>query len=1061
MLRTPAPLAKLTRPKLLDAVPRERLFNTMDERLARNALWVTGPPGAGKTTAVAGYIEARRPAALWYQLDRSDADVTTFFYYLRLAVHALTGSDPASLPALTPELLPDLSGFARHFFRTLGEILPCPGLLVFDNYHEAENATTLHEVMNCALSELPDGIGCIVVSRLEPPAEFARALANQSIGTIGWSDLRLTETEALAIAGRRSIRASDLARLAHQRSGGWVAGLILVLSQLESMAEDSALPRNAPQVVFNYFASTFFDKLPAQSKSTLLGLAFITSITPAIAIEISEDPQAEAVLRDLHERNFFVDRHLSGDTAYRLHDLFREFLQDRVRQLRSTEEVLRLMERSAEAMSSHGYVDEAILLYCNAACWDSAAAHIQRTAPQTLRQGRWEALLGQIEALPADCVADAPWLLYWRGLAQAATDMVGAQRSFVHAFEGFRRRDDRLGQMLSAASGVDAAGLMSADLAPLRRWVPELEALLLQSPTLPSATIECHVLSSLFFGRQILDPDHPRLSEHTNRLLAIFETSADELDPNLSLGATVNLMQYYCWRGDFERAGRIRGLMLGLLENPAAAPLRKVFLYVGLSLFDYMTARHDDCEQGFCRALEIIGGYELPHIEAMVRMSQCWYLLDRGELKTVSSNLQRVERLINPNYKFGVTHFHHVKAWLASLQGDLAMARQEEEASIRLTEEIGTIWTLCFSLPAMAECLIEQGEYQLAKTYIARFRSYSPADCPLHEFHSMLLEAYAAERQGDDAACLDRLARAFAIGLKHQFVTTMRWNRAMMSRLARFALEHDVEVEYARYLIRRRGLSPDRPIGSWPWKIRIYTLGRFQVQRDGEPVEFSNKVPKKPVALLKAIVASGGNPVYEGKLLEALWPDEEGDAGHDALAVALHRLRKLLGDNAAVVLHDSRISLNRDMCWVDAWAFEQLLDAGSTYPAAQAEKATEDALRLYRGSFLPSDLEETWSLSLRERLRSKFIRRVAAVGRAAEDSKAYETAVARYTRGLEEDDLAEEFYQGLMRCHLALGNRAEGLSIYGRLRKVLGKALGISPSPTSEALHEALLARDS
>jgi hypothetical protein len=80
----PAPLAKLTRPRLYRVSPRERLFRLLDERREHPALWITGAPGAGKSALLASYLDARRLEALWYNVDAADRDPATFFYFLGL-----------------------------------------------------------------------------------------------------------------------------------------------------------------------------------------------------------------------------------------------------------------------------------------------------------------------------------------------------------------------------------------------------------------------------------------------------------------------------------------------------------------------------------------------------------------------------------------------------------------------------------------------------------------------------------------------------------------------------------------------------------------------------------------------------------------------------------------------------------------------------------------------------------------------------------------------------------------------------------------------------------------
>ena len=75
------------------------------------------------------------------------------------------------------------------------------------------------------------------------------------------------------------------------------------------------------------------------------------------------------------------------------------------------------------------------------------------------------------------------------------------------------------------------------------------------------------------------------------------------------------------------------------------------------------------------------------------------------------------------------------------------------------------------------------------------------------------------------------------------------------------------------------------------------SLGRFEIRLYGKPIEFGRKVPRKILALLKALIALGGTAVSESALIDALWPDEEGDAAHGAYTMAIIRLRKLLGES--------------------------------------------------------------------------------------------------------------------------------------------------------------------
>jgi len=321
-------------------------------------------------------------------------------------------------------------------------------------------------------------------------------------------------------------------------------------------------------------------------------------------------------------------------------------------------------------------------------------------------------------------------------------------------------------------------------------------------------------------------------------------------------------------------------------------------------------------------------------------------------------------------------------------------------------------------------------------------------------------EANIALELGDRKTMRDRLSAAFTVaqtdGGDFMF---FNWGRPWMPRLCHEALSANIESTYVRDLIRRYRLPPPSTSSPyWPWPVRIYLLGQFALYRDDEPVHFGRKAPRRVLSVLKYIVANGGDGIGLGPLADALWPDQDGDAARKALGVALARLRKLLGGFPLVRVIDERVSINQEMLWTDTGAFEKLvaeLDSGSGDGTVLPETAAR-LLTLHRGDLLPSDRDEPWTLRPRLRLRAQFIRCLGSFGIRIEATGQWQLALDCYRRGLEVDDLAEEFYQGLMRCHARLAQPAQGMATFERLRQTLATALGIAPSSVSEGLARSL-----
>ena len=253
-----------------------------------------------------------------------------------------------------------------------------------------------------------------------------------------------------------------------------------------------------------------------------------------------------------------------------------------------------------------------------------------------------------------------------------------------------------------------------------------------------------------------------------------------------------------------------------------------------------------------------------------------------------------------------------------------------------------------------------------------------------------------------------------------------------------------------------RGISGQR--------IRIHTLGRFGIQIDGKALTPRELRQQKPIELLQCAIALGGRGINKDYLSAALWPDADGDDAANSYDVTLHRLRKLLVHESALVASDSRLTINNETVWVDVWSLEKLLNriddclrvADPDGSAAQIAHWLHRATSLYQGGFLAREPHKPWGLSLHERLRSKLLRGIVNVGRHAECNEQWQNACDCYQIGIELDPLYEHFYQRLMVCYRSLDRKPDARAVYLRCCANLAAGLHVSPSPATQQLLNSL-----
>jgi LuxR family maltose regulon positive regulatory protein len=1067
-------LAKTTRPSFSGVLPRDRLYALLDHARLKPAIWITGAPGSGKTTLAASYIEHRKLASLWYQIDDSDNDIAAFFYHLALAATERTARKKRRLPQLTAKSPSNLTVFARRYFQALYAAHDEPLTIVFDGYHDLPPQSPVHDVMQVAIAEAPSGHTLIFISRSDPPPSMARLRANRRMEVISWRDLQLTPEESNAIIVSRGHRLSDdtMADL-HQKTQGWAAGLILMTEQTPAAGPIASLPDlSTPQLVFDYLAGEIFQKTDVATQDLLLKTSYLPQMTADMACAIAALSDAGERLDGMHRNNYFVTRKPGHPQAvYEYHPLFREFLLARANAAFSKDQRQQLQLASAALLEANGLATEAMLLLHAAGGWERMQDVIRRHARDMLDSGRSDTLAQWVEALPKEMQESNPWTLYWLALARLQSSPRESRLLQERAHELFRRQPhvDARGLLFTCSGAMDAVLYEVDDFSQLDRWISIMDQLLHEQPGLVSGALEARIACSLFTSMVVRQPHHPEIENWADRA---YRASSTQSDLNVRLSVEPRIALGIAYGGHFPKSAAVLDGVRSIIAREEIPPADLAMFHLVEATFYMLTAQQQPCYDAVQRGLEIERAEGVTLMSHQLLAYGAGGALTAGDLDTAEKMLREFDALPRANARFDLCLYHLFYTWLALRRHDMIRAFQQQKLALKTAVEVG-----CPVFEALCRMASAQTQYagNDLRGALANFQHVYEIARPIRnhllEFTGLMCYAHVALDSGRrPRSGMRALRRALEVGKPRNYLAHLLWLPESLSRLCSIAMESGIEPEFVGRLIQERALAMDAftsPTLDWPWPLRVHTLGKFRVITNGKPIAFTGKAQKRPFDLLKAIIACGGRDVAEERVTNALWPRIDGDSAHRSFATTLHRLRKLLGDERAITLSEAKVSLDGRYIWVDVQAFEQ-----SAERIAQALRHTSDIpdvagiahltgqlLRHYGGSFLGSEAEQAWALPMRERLRHRFVRAITDIQRYLQKAGQPARAIELLEHALDIDNTVEAFYRDLMSCYAGLGRNADAAETYRRCEKILKVHLNVAPSTETSALRDQLARR--
>ena len=651
---------------------------------------------------------------------------------------------------------------------------------------------------------------------------------------------------------------------------------------------------------------------------------------------------------------------------------------------------------------------------------------------------------------------EGAWRRLRQGLALADVDLSQGRVEIRDALARFDGLGDAPGRLLAGAALVQCVAIADDDYAGFEAAVDAVNTSLIAIDGLADSGDRLVARAGVLVAGWFRALDDPALPTQAEAIVRVLGDAA--LPAAIRARAGIAALAFHEARLSLEDMLWVELAMRPVLTDPAVgARLRDEFYHRLVQGF-YQCGAPERADA--LRAQRVASGpAPLPAIVLKLLLLDAQLAIGEGRVEPGRAALAQAAPLLDLQASHQAGWWHLLRSRLDLVEGRQRDALTHARLALRLAREsrLPERW-MGVTVMQEGQVLLAGGRNAEAIPFFERAgRAAQGAQADFCWCLAHFARALAEIDCDQVAAAREQLELGFALARRLQWLHFLRACPRVAASVCALALEHVVEVAFVQEVITARGLEAVRPeLSSWPWPIRIITLGRFGIEVNGSELVVKGKVARKPLELLQFIIASSGSDVSTATATYVLWRELDGDKAKGALNAALHRLRKLLGRDDAVLLELGRLSLNARWVWVDCLAFEHLVDSvaatSASTPPAAAAKAARHAQALYGGAFLHDTEDEAWQLVYRTRLASKFKRMLALLVQQAIASGDGRTARALLERGLELDPLAEELARDLMRVLINSGEEATALAVFERYRDAIAASLGAKPPAAMLAL---------
>ncbi|MFL7794558.1 MAG: tetratricopeptide repeat protein [Anaerolineae bacterium] len=1022
---------------------------------------ISAPAGYGKTSALVDFASHTPVPVCWYTADERDRDLGLFAEYL---VGAISEQFPG-FGELTRSTLTSLSGDFSHSSIGVAESLANEILgldkalaIVIDNYEAVSGTSGIRAFLLRLLEILPQNCHLMMGSRVLPDVPVTRLVAERQLVGLADRDLRFSSQEIQELLQLSQFQIPEAqAETIAASAEGWIMGILLLLDLLREDVKGALFDaRGATAETYGYLAAEVLDRQPPDVQHFLCTSAVLQEMSVPLCREVLQIGEPVDLLMEVERRNLFITCFGRGSGAtFRYHNLFRDFLHQRLRQ-RDPACCTELHLRAAAWFDEANDVEEAVYHYLAAEAYPEATVLMERVAREWFVRGRVETLLNWARELPDSVKSQAPrLLLYQSTVLTDQYDFDGAWQALAYAEAGFSTREERVASLAKIHSQRALLELFEG------RYEDAIDDAQMALEALGQDDVIEKVHAQRYIGKAYVGLG--RLDEGVARLedaLALYREIGSPYDIVNSLQ---DLGEALVTLGRLDEAAfRLSEALAIVRRLGAAVPLAMTLNNLGC--LHYLRGEYQEALALYEEGLAIARRGNDPRNQAYIAVGMADLYRDIGLYERAGPLYSAGWRLAEETEPGFAVYVLLAQADMRRWQGDLVQACALLQRVRRLAEEKGLNFEIKGLLPlAEGIVLAESGKVGEGLGVLSAgidFLEHCRANRELGRAYFLLAKAYfladdtdraiAALRQVLDVA-EDVGTCQFAVAEAQQIPALLNLGISKNVKVC-----HDIadRVEALGNFDRRRLQVDARDDSRVAPYLKVFAFGEGQVIRDGQMLSSSDWQAAMAKELFFYILLHG--PLERDAIGVVFWPELSAKKMRNSFHTTLHRIRRAVGSQA-VIAEGGQYRLGDVSYWFDVEEFEALVTRARLLPPSdwQTEDLWQRALALYRGDFLP-EVERIWCVSKREALREMYIEALIGMGKCHEARREFEGAVDWYKRALDVDELQEEVHRCIMRCYTEIGQRFRALAQYRRCENILENELGLRPSQETRQLYERI-----